>query len=65
MINIDDITHIDYIENQIGLPANICMRYNPGNSRDGGNDIIGLPAEAKYGMTYEQIIESVMICKSK
>lgn len=64
IINLDDITHIAYIEKHNGrLPERLCFRYNPGSLKEGGNTIIGLPEEAKYGMTQDQIIEAVMYCK--
>lgn len=64
ILNLDDITHIDYILSRRGsLPEFMCFRYNPGSLKEGGNDIIGLPEEAKYGMTREQIFESIKICK--
>lgn len=56
IINLDDITHIDYLDEQAGLPELICFRYNPGPLR-GGNAIIGKPEEAKYGFTREQLTE--------
>ena len=56
VINLDDITHIDYLAEGVGMPDLICMRYNPGPLRQ-GNVIIGKPEEAKYGFTREQIIE--------
>lgn len=56
IINLDDITHIDYLAEGVGMPDLICMRYNPGPLRQ-GNVIIGKPEEAKYGFTREQIIE--------
>lgn len=56
IINLDDVTHIDYLHEQVGMPPRICMRYNPGPLK-GGNAIIGKPEEAKYGFTREQIIE--------
>ena len=66
IINLDDITHIEYIESRRGsLPDFMCFRYNPGPLKEGGNDIIGIPEEAKYGMTREQILESVKICQEK
>ncbi|TVR04697.1 MAG: diaminopimelate decarboxylase [Spirochaetaceae bacterium] len=55
IINLDDITHVDYVANGVGMPELICMRYNPGPLRE-GNVIIGKPEEAKYGFTREQII---------
>ena len=54
IINIDDITHIDFIHDNIGLPELVSFRYNPGPERT-GNAIIGNPVEAKYGLTKEQL----------
>lgn len=64
IINLDDITHIDYLEKQVGLPEMISFRYNPGALR-GGNAIIGVPQEAKYGLTREQLFEAYKIAKDK
>jgi diaminopimelate decarboxylase len=64
IINLDDISHIEYLEKNVGLPETICMRYNPGDLKQ-GNLIIGHPEEAKYGFTHEQIIEGYRILKSK
>lgn len=54
IINIDDITHVDFIHKNIGLPELVSFRYNPGPERT-GNAIIGNPVEAKYGLTKEQL----------
>ena len=56
IINLDDITHIDFLKEVAGLPERVCLRYNPGPLR-GGNAIIGKPEEAKYGLTREQLFE--------
>ena len=64
IINLDDITHIDFLERCAGFPALICMRYNPGPLK-GGNAIIGKPEEAKYGFTRPQIIEGYGIARKK
>jgi len=64
IINLDDISHIEYLEKNVGLPETVCMRYNPGDLKQ-GNLIIGHPEEAKYGFTHEQIIEGYRILKSK
>ena len=56
IINLDDITHIEFIEKNIGLPEMISCRYNPGPLLT-GNSIIGNPVEAKYGFTRDQIYE--------
>lgn len=64
IINLDDITHIEFIEKNIGLPEMISCRYNPGPLRT-GNSIIGNPVEAKYGFTRDQIYEGYKILKDK
>lgn len=65
IINLDDITHIDYLEKNARLPEIISFRYNPADIMNDGNDIIGRPAEAKYGLTREQIFEAYKICLDK
>ena len=65
VINLDDITHIEFLEKTLGkLPELLCFRYNPGPLK-GGNDIIGKPEEAKYGLTRQQMIEAYKISKEK
>ncbi|GAB6170863.1 diaminopimelate decarboxylase [Paradesulfitobacterium aromaticivorans] len=65
IINLDDITHIDYLEKHTGIPEIISFRYNPGSLRAGGNDIIGKPEEAKYGLTKEQLFEGYKAAQAK
>ena len=65
LVNLDDISMIDFMEKRGPLPEWICARYNPGPLLKGGNDIIGTPEEAKYGMTREQIIDAFRILKDK
>jgi len=64
IINLDDISHIDKLEKSAGIPELLCFRYNPGNSRQ-GNVIIGKPEEAKYGLTYDQIMEAYPLAREK
>lgn len=56
IINLDDLSHVDYLAREVGMPDLICMRYNPGPLKE-GNVIIGNPEEAKYGFTREQLFE--------
>lgn len=63
-INLDDITHIDFLEKHCSLPPLVCFRWNPGPLK-GGNAIIGKPEEAKYGFTREQVIEGFRILRDK
>lgn len=64
IINLDDISHLDYLEKNAGLPQVLCFRYNPGDLME-GNDIIGKPTEAKYGLTREQLFEGYKRAKEK
>ena len=63
IINLDDITHLEYLE-QIGLPDTLSFRYNPGPLKE-GNEIIGKPEEAKYGLTREQMIQAYASAEKK
>ncbi len=66
IINLDDITHIEFLENAIGtLPKKMCCRYNPGGVFKISNGIMDNPGDAKYGMTEEQMFEAFRILKSK
>lgn len=62
VLNLDDLSHVDYIENQAKLPERVSFRYNPGSTRN-GNALIGVPSEAKYGMTREQLFEGYRLLK--
>lgn len=61
IINLDDITHIEFLKNHGGIPEKICLRYNPGGDFKIGTKIMGNPAEAKYGMTRPQLTQAVEI----
>ena len=66
IINLDDITHIEFLEKAIGhIPETISCRYNPGGIFKISNDIMDNPGDAKYGMTTEQIFEAFKILKEK
>ena len=58
IINLDDITHINFLDRLTGIPPLVCCRYNPGGHFALGNTIMDHPCDAKYGMTPEQIKES-------
>jgi diaminopimelate decarboxylase len=63
-INLDDISHIHFLEKHCGLPEVISIRYNPGRNRK-GSFVMGNPEEAKYGFTHEQVFEGLGILKGK
>jgi diaminopimelate decarboxylase len=64
ILNLDDISHLDYVERHAGLPDRICFRYNPGPLRE-GNAIIGHPEEAKYGFTRQQLFDGYRMARDR
>ncbi|MDR2701037.1 MAG: diaminopimelate decarboxylase [Spirochaetaceae bacterium] len=64
VINLDDFTHIEYLEKNAGIPELISCRYNPGPLKS-GNAIIGKPEEAKYGFTREQLLAAYPLLREK
>ena len=64
-INLDDFTHIDFLDKLVGIPETISCRYNPGGYFEIANSIMDNPGDAKYGFTKEQLIEGFKILKSK
>lgn len=65
IINLDDITHIDFLEKVAGIPETICCRFNPGGLFQINNDIMDTPGESKYGFTREQMTEGFLRLKQK
>ncbi len=57
-INLDDYTHIEFLEENAGIPETICCRYNPGGVFSLGTDIMDNPGDAKYGLTKEQMTDA-------
>ena len=66
VINLDDITHIDFLEHCRGgtLPELLSFRWNPGEMRN-VESVIGNPVEAKYGLTTEQMFDAYKIAKQR
>ena len=64
-INLDDFTHIDFLDEIAGIPETICCRYNPGGDFKINNDIMDTPGEAKYGFTKPQLLEGFRILKER
>lgn len=65
IINLDDITHIDFLKQTAGIPKKISLRYNPGGDFKVGNRIMGNPEDAKYGLTRSQLTEAVKRLKEE
>jgi diaminopimelate decarboxylase len=64
-INLDDITHIDFLEKTAGIPETISCRYNPGGHFQISNQIMDHPGDAKYGFTTEQLFDGFRILLQK
>jgi len=62
IVNLDDLSHVDFLHKELGLPEMVSFRYNPGPSRT-GNVLIGDPKEAKFGTTLSQLYEGYKRCK--
>lgn len=66
VINLDDITLIDFLEKTIGsIPEKISCRYNPGGNFEISNMIMDSPGEAKYGLTKPQMFQAFRILQEK
>ncbi len=66
IINLDDITHIDIVEQTLGsLPKKMSCRYNPGGVYTVSNGIMDNPGDAKYGMTKPQLMEAYSRMRDK
>ena len=65
IINLDDFTMIDFLEQVAAIPETICCRFNPGGVFALGNDIMDNPGDSKYGMTRDQLREAFKILKAK
>ena len=66
IINLDDITHIDFVERILGkLPKTMSCRFNPGGMFRLSNGIMDNPGDSKYGMTKEQMFKAFRILKEK
>lgn len=64
-ITLDDITHIDFLEEAAGIPETISCRFNPGGDFVIDNAIMDTPQDAKYGFTRAQMTEGFKILMSK
>lgn len=64
IINLDDITHIDFLKDTIGyIPKKISCRFNPGGTftlgeSKEGFQVMDTPGDSKYGMTRPQMTEA-------
>ena len=63
-ITLDDITHIDFLEEVASIPTTVSCRYNSGEF-EYGNHIMSHPSEAKYGFTFDQLVEGFKILQAK
>lgn len=64
IVNLDDISDIDTLVNNGGVPEEVCLRYNPGGDFTMGGAIMGQPGDSKYGCTREQMTKALVRLKS-
>ena len=62
-INLDDITHIDFLKEVADIPEIISCRYNPGGIFSLGTTIMDNPGDSKYGLTRPQMTEAFLRLK--
>ena len=65
IINLDDYTLIDTLEEACGIPETVSCRFNPGGEFAIGNDIMDQPKDAKYGMTRSQLTQAYRLLMQK
>lgn len=65
IINLDDFTHVDFLEKVAGIPETICCRFNPGGHFAIANGIMDNPGDSKYGMTRGQMTEAFRLLMRK
>lgn len=64
IINLDDITHIDFLKDTIGyIPKKISCRFNPGGTftlgeSKEGFQVMDTPGDSKYGLTRPQMTQA-------
>ncbi len=64
LINLDDLTMVDFLERVAEVPETVFCRYNPGGVFELGNGIMDNPGEAKYGMGEDQMVEAFVRLKA-
>ncbi len=58
IINLDDSNHLDYMENNAGLPKFLSLRYNPGPIKKKGKLTWKSLKEDKFGMRKDQLLNT-------
>ena len=64
-LNLDDASDVEVVSSLFPLPETMSLRFNPGGLFAVGNDIMDHPAEAKYGMTKEQLLSSIRVMQQR
>lgn len=62
-VNLDDLTHVELLRQNGGIPEEVCLRFNPGGLFLIGNTIMGDPGQAKFGMTRLQLSDALKALK--
>ena len=62
-INLDDYTHVKFLNDTCGIPETISCRYNPGGTFSISTTIMDNPGDAKYGMPKDQLFKAYVELK--
>lgn len=65
IINLDDYSHIDYLQNCAGIPELVCLRLNPDCTITYQDNIILDYKDYKFGFTEDAFIEGIKLLKKK
>ena len=65
VINLDDLTQVEHLEQSCGIPEAVCCRYNPGTFDYAANAILGHMYDTKFGMTKQQLFEAYAALRQK
>ncbi len=64
IINLDDLTHVEYLAAHGGIGQTVCCRYNPGQFSLDKNAIMGNLHDSKFGMPKDQLLEALRRLKA-
>ena len=65
IINLDDLTQVENLENACGVPDTVCCRYNPGQFTYATNAIMGRMYDTKFGMKRDQLFSALAALRDK
>lgn len=65
IINLDDFTHIDFLDGIAGIPETICCRYNPGGEFKINNAIMDTPVRLNTALLSSSFLRALRCLKQR